>query len=207
MKFLVYLCLPFFLSILTNSKEQHSFALNFQLLSHGKFSIKKSSKNPPPFIPYNYQSNTKNKKSKKTAVTSVRSLSSTHIQTEIENYQQALVRLCAQEKEKGPQEKFLSFTENTNNLRQFIKEQIQNSRGQNNAMLNQVESYINEEALPYKKILKEQSSFNEKASTLKHFFETYYRHYYRLPEAYVISEELPKILLKTFDCISTSKSK
>ena len=199
--------MPFFLSILTNSKEQHSFTLNFQLLSQGKFSIKKSSKNPPPFIPYNSQSNTKNKKAKKISATSVRSLSSTHIQAEIENYQQALVRLCTQEKEKDSQEKFLSFAENTNNLRQFIKEQIQNSRGQDSAMLRQMENYMNEEALPYKKILKEQSSFNEKASTLKHFFETYYRHYYKLPETYVISEELPKALLETLDCISTSKSK
>ena len=205
MKFLFYLCLSFTLSVLTDLTEIQSFSLNFQLISQGKPSAKKGNqikKSSPPLTTTQIQ---KNKKTRKAAAPPIRSLSSTHIQTEVKKYQQAFLYLCAQEEGIDPKEKFLFFTQHIDSLRQFINEKIQSSKGEDKIILSRMKNDINEEALPDKKIVKEKSSFEEKASTLKHFFKVHYRHYHGIPENQAISAELPKILLKALDCISTSE--
>ena len=138
----------------------------------------------------------KNKK----ASAPTRSLSSDHGQTKIQKYQQTLLNLCSQEGTNS-KEKFLSFIQSTDNLKQFIKEQMPSLKSEEQTELSRIANVINEEALPYKEILKEKNSFKEKADSLKFIFETHYRHYHNIPEEQDILAELPKIILETLACI------
>lgn len=218
MKFIFYLCVSLFLSALTGLKginPLHSLNWKFTLFSYGDISLKTNNKRKKPSLPI---ITAQTQKFKKSPAFSNRSLSSTHIQKKINKYQQALSQLCAQTEKANPKESLLSFIKTITGLRQFIREQAQ---GSISSTLSRVENCINEEALPTTAILKEPGSFREKASTLKYFFEIYYRQHYGIQESQSISEAflrtnvsqsyriqeasetLPKTIMEALDCIST----
>lgn len=213
LKFLLlslYLFLPFNTFIDTKGNWfTHALNFNFQLTPSKKLSLKKYNKSKKPTAPV-----IQTKKSRKSPTSSIRTLSSTYIQTEIDKYRQALLLLCTQAEETNAKEQFLSFIQSVNSLRKLIKDTIQNFsdlKEEDNVILSRMENYINEEALPIQKILKEPGAFEEKASTLRHFFEIYYRNHHKIPETQTIfeaqtsAETLPKAIFEALTCISPSE--